>query len=106
VPVWNEQGVSQPHEKIFISQNLREIQQLMTNYVGIVRSDDRLERALARLKIIHNETEEFYKKSKLSEKICELRNMINVGYLIIKMAKARRESIGLHYNIDHKKSSA
>ena len=102
VPAWNEHGVVQPHEKIFISQNLREIQQLMTNYVGIVRSDDRLERAMSRLKIINNETEEFYKKSKLSEIICELRNMINVGYLIIKMAEARKESIGLHYNIDHK----
>lgn len=106
VPVWNEHGVTQPHEKIFISQNLREIQQLMTNYVGIVRSDERLERAMSRLKIINNETEEFYKKAKLSEKICELRNMINVGYLIIKMAEARKESIGLHYNIDHKNQPA
>lgn len=105
VPAWNEHGVTQPHEKIFISQNLREIQQLMTNYVGIVRSDSRLERALNRMHIIYEETEYFYKKSKLSANICELRNMINVGYLIIKMAQARKESIGLHYNVDHPQKS-
>jgi len=101
VPTWNESGVTQPHEKIFISQNMREVQQLMTNYVGIVRTDERLERALNRLFIINGESELFYKKSKLSQKICELRNMINIGYLIITMAKKRRDSIGLHYNADH-----
>ncbi|PKP20265.1 MAG: L-aspartate oxidase [Bacteroidetes bacterium HGW-Bacteroidetes-21] len=101
VPFWNEHGVTNPREKIFISQNMREIQQLMTNYVGIVRSDGRLERALNRMHIIYEETEYFYKKSKLSQKICELRNMINVGYLIIKAAQSRKESIGLHYNVNY-----
>jgi L-aspartate oxidase len=74
---------------------------IMSNYVGIVRSDLRLERALVRLEIIYKETESLYKRSLISNKICELRNIINVGYIIIKMAKNRQESVGLHYSIDH-----
>ena len=75
----------------------------MSNYVGIVRSNLRLKRALDRLEIIYRETEDLYKKSKLTQKICELRNMINVSYLVIKMALQRQESRGLHYNIDYPK---
>jgi len=74
---------------------------IMSNYVGIVRSDLRLERALTRLEIIYNETEELYRKSFVSRKISELRNLINVGYLVIKMANERQESLGLHYTIDY-----
>ena len=73
----------------------------MSNYVGIVRSNLRLKRALDRLEILHKETEDLYEKSILSQDICELRNMINVGYLVIKMAMNRKESIGLHFNIDY-----
>ena len=73
----------------------------MTNYVGIVRSNLRLKRALDRLEIIFEETENLYKKSILSQKLCELRNMINVGYLVIKSAQARKESRGLHDNLDY-----
>ncbi len=72
----------------------------MSNYVGIVRSILRLERALVRLHILFQETETLYKKSKLIPEICELRNMINVGYIIIKHAMERKESRGLHYSID------
>jgi L-aspartate oxidase len=79
---------------------------IMSNYVGIVRSDLRLERALIRLEIIYNENESLYKRSLISKKICELRNLINVGYLIIKMAKNRQESRGLHYSIDHPKRTS
>ena len=75
----------------------------MSNYVGIVRSNLRLERALKRLKIIYEETEELYEKSTLSRRRCELRNMINVGYLIIKMARNLHESRGLHYTLDYPK---
>jgi L-aspartate oxidase len=88
---------------ILVTQNYKEVQMIMSNYVGIVRSDLRLERALIRLEIIYNETESLYKRSLISKKICELRNLINVGYVIIKMAKNRQESIGLHYSIDHPK---
>jgi len=73
----------------------------MSNYVGIVRSDLRLARAMRRLETIYKENEELFRKSTLSRKICELRNLINVGYLVIKMANERHESLGLHYTIDY-----
>ena len=76
----------------------------MSSYVGIVRSDLRLKRALDRLEIIYRETEDLYEQSVLTVKICELRNLINVAYLIIKMAKKRKESRGLHYSIDYPKT--
>ncbi len=75
----------------------------MSNYVGIVRSNLRLKRALDRLEIIYRETEELYDKSILTIQICELRNLINVTYLVIKMAVQRKESRGLHYSIDYPK---
>ena len=105
IPEWDDSGTSHPEEMVLITQNLKELQQIMTNYVGIVRSDLRLERANARLEIIYRETEELYRKSKLSLKICQLRNLINVGYLVIKMAQVRKESRGLHYNINYPKRS-
>ena len=103
IPVWDDTGTTHPEEMVLITQNLKEVKQIMTNYVGIVRSDLRLERAVVRLEIIYRETEELYKKSKLSLRICQLRNLINVGYLVIKMAQARKESRGLHYNLDYPK---
>jgi len=101
VPEWNDRGVSHPEELVLITQNYKELQQIFSAYVGIVRSNIRLKRAIDRLEIIYNETEELYRKSTLSVKLCELRNLINVGYLIIKMAMKREESRGLHYNIDY-----
>ena len=101
IPKWNVEGTSHPEEMVLITQNYKETQQIMTNYVGIVRSNLRLERALNRLEIIHRETDALYKKSILSQKLCELRNLINVGYLIIILAQNRKESLGLHYNIDY-----
>ncbi len=101
IPEWNFEGTAHPEEMVLITQNYRETQMIMSNYVGIVRSNLRLHRALVRLEIIHRETEELYKKSTLSRKLCELRNLINVGYLVIKMAQNRKESLGLHYNIDY-----
>ncbi|MDF1546588.1 MAG: L-aspartate oxidase [Bacteroidales bacterium] len=101
VPDWNDEGTSLPEELILITQELKELQQIMTNYVGIVRSNLRLKRALDRLNIIYKETETLYEQSTVSQKLCKLRNSINVSYNIIKMAKNRRESRGLHYNIDY-----
>ena len=103
IPEWDTQGATYPEEMIMITQNYKEVQQIMSNYVGIVRSNLRLERALRRLEIIYKETEELYEKSILSQKLCELRNLINVGYLIIKMAQGLHESRGLHYTIDYPK---
>lgn len=104
IPQWNDEGVTLPEEMVLITQNFKEMQQIMTNYVGIVRSNLRLKRANDRLQIIYEETEELYIKSILSRKLLELRNMINVGYLIIKNAQARKESVGLHYTIDYPKA--
>ncbi len=101
VPDWDAEGTVLNEEMILITQSKKEVQSIMSNYVGIVRSNLRLNRALNRLKIIYNETEDLYNKSVLTEEICELRNLINVAYLIIKMAMNRKQSIGLHYNIDY-----
>ena len=101
IPAWDYEGTAVPEEMALITQDYKEMQQIMTNYVGIVRSDVRLERAKRRLEIIFKETEELYLKSTLSQHLCELRNMIAVGYLIIKQAEARHESVGLHYSIDY-----
>jgi L-aspartate oxidase len=103
IPDWDYKGTTHLEEMVLITQSFKEVQMIMSNYVGIVRSDLRLERALTRLEIIYKETESLYKKSLISKKICELRNLINVGYLIIKMARNRHESIGLHYSIDYPK---
>ncbi|MCK9255724.1 MAG: L-aspartate oxidase [Bacteroidales bacterium] len=100
IPEWNDEGTIKNEELVLISFSRKEVQQIMSNYVGIVRSDLRLQRAMDRLNVIFKETEDLYKASKVSVDICELRNIINVGYLIIKQAKERRESIGLHYNSD------
>ena len=103
IPVWDASGTTLPEEMVLITQSLKEVKQIMTNYVGIVRSDLRLERAITRLEIIYRETEALYKRSRLSLRICQLRNLVNVGYLVIKMAQARKESRGLHYNLDYPK---
>lgn len=103
VPDWDYKGTTHLEEMVLITQSLKEVQMIMSNYVGIVRSDLRLERAMVRLEILYNETESLYKRSLISKQICELRNLINVGYLIIKNAMNRKESIGLHYSIDYPK---
>lgn len=101
VPDWNAQGTTEPREMILITQSLKELQQVMSDYVGIVRNDVRLQRALRRLDLLWEETEQLYETSTLSPQLLELRNMITVGYLIVKGASFRKESRGLHYNTDY-----
>ncbi|NCU04883.1 MAG: L-aspartate oxidase [Chitinophagaceae bacterium] len=101
LPGWNARGTSQPKEMILITQSLKELQQVMSDYVGIVRNDKRLQRAMRRLDLLWEETEELYRSSSISPQIMELRNMITVGYLITKGASFRKESRGLHYNTDY-----
>ena len=101
IPAWNADGTTATEEMVLITQNAKEMQQIMSNYVGIVRSNLRLERALRRLEIIFKENEELYLKSTPTKELCELRNMIDVGYLIIKQAQAMKRSIGLHYSLDY-----
>jgi L-aspartate oxidase len=99
----NDEGSSLPEEMVLITQSFREVEQVMSNYVGIVRSNLRLQRAMSRLEILYKETESLYERSVVSRDLCELRNVIGVAYLIIKQAIARKESRGLHYNIDYPK---
>jgi len=101
IPAWQTTGTSDPHEMILITQSQKELTQIMSDYVGIVRSDKRLERAMKRLDLLFTETEELYRSSKVSPQLSELRNLITVGYLIVKGAQFRKESRGLHYNTDH-----
>jgi len=101
IPLWNDEGTRSPEEMILITQSEKEIGQIMSAYVGIVRSNLRLKRAFDRLEILYRETENLFQRSTVSAQICELRNIINVGYLIISQAMLRKESRGLHYTIDY-----
>jgi L-aspartate oxidase len=101
IPDWNAAGTTEPKEMILITQSLKELQLLMTDYVGILRTDERLRRASRRLDLLHEEIEELYQRTILSPQLCELRNMITVSYLVVKGAQFRKESRGLHYNTDH-----
>ncbi len=101
VPDWNADGMVLNEEMVLITQTRKELQELMSNYVGIVRSDLRLQRAYNRLSLIYHETEDLYKRSVLTEELSELRNLIACAYLIIRAASQRKESVGLHYSVDY-----
>lgn len=101
VPEWNDEGTVHPEEMVLITQSEKEVNQIMAYYVGIVRSDLRLKRAWNRLDILYQETEALFKTSKVSRQLCELRNIINVAYLIMRQAMERKESRGLHYTVDY-----
>lgn len=103
IPRWNDDGTMTNEEKVLIAQDVKEVGQIMSAYVGIVRSDLRLHRAWTRLDLLYEETEELFKRVKATRDICELRNMINVGYLITRQAMERKESRGLHYTLDYPK---
>ena len=106
VPEWNDEGTEAPEEMILITQSLKEVKMIMSSYVGIVRSNIRLNRDLDRLEIIYQETEALYKKTTASKELCEMRNLINVAYLIIKFASLRHENVGLHYSLDYIKETS
>lgn len=101
IPDWNFEGTSNTEEMLLIIQSKREMQQIMSNYVGIVRSNLYLKRAMRRLEILWHETEELYNKTTPNRDLCELRNMIAVAYLVIKQGRDRKESVGCHYNVDY-----
>jgi L-aspartate oxidase len=106
VPDWNTAGTTAPKEMILITQSLKELKQIMSDYLGIVRTNERLQRAIRRLDILHEETESLYERTEVSPQLCELRNLITVGYLIVKSASFRKESRGLHFNTDYPQKSA
>ncbi|MDB5230347.1 MAG: L-aspartate oxidase [Chitinophagaceae bacterium] len=101
IPDWNAEGTREPSEMILITQSIKELQQVMSDYVGIVRNDVRLQRAMRRIDLLHDETEHLYQTTTPSPQLFELRNLITVGYLIVKGAQFRKESRGLHFNTDH-----
>ena len=105
IPDWNDEGTSLAEEMVLITQSFREVEQIMSSYVGIVRSNLRLQRAMTRLGLLYRETEDLFERSIVTRDICELRNVISVAYLIIKQAILRKESRGLHYTVDYPKKN-
>ncbi len=105
VPDWNAEGTTDPKELVLITQSWKELKEIMSSYVGIVRSNVRLKRALDRLHLLYTETELVYSNTTVSPQLCELRNLITIAYLVTKSASIRRESRGLHYTTDFPKKS-
>ena len=103
IPDWDFEGTQHTEEMLMIIQSKREMQTIMSNYVGIVRSNLSLKRAMRRLEILWQETEELYNKTKPNRELCELRNMIAIAYLVIKQGREIKESVGCHYNADYPK---
>ncbi len=101
IPDWRDNNTFNIEEWILIKHDEDDIKGIMWDYVGIVRSNERLEKALARLQLILNELNEFYKKTKINCEILQLRNMATVAHLIVQSALSRKESRGLHFNIDY-----
>ncbi len=101
LPRWETRGARESDEAVIILQNWDELRRLMWNYVGIVRSDRRLERARRRIDIIKQETEEYYWNFLVTPDFLELRNIVTIADLIVESASRRRESRGTHFNIDH-----
>ena len=101
IPDWDFEGTQHAEEMLMLIQSKREVQAIMSNYVGIVRSNLSLKRAMRRLAILFEETEELYSKTKPNRELCELRNMIAVAYLVFKQGRELKESVGCHYNSDY-----
>ncbi|WP_333972442.1 L-aspartate oxidase [Alteromonas mediterranea] len=98
---WDESQVSNSDEEVIIQHNWHELRLFMWDYVGIVRTDKRLERAMRRIKLLEQEIAEYYAHFRVSNNLLELRNLVTVAELIVRCAMARKESRGLHFNLDH-----
>ncbi|HUR31867.1 MAG TPA: FAD-binding protein, partial [Saprospiraceae bacterium] len=101
IPGWDALGTTDPKEMVLITQSWKELKDIMSSYVGIVRSNVRLQRALNRLWLLYEETETLYNTTTLSPQLCELRNLITIAYLVTRSASMRHESRGLHYTTDY-----
>ena len=101
IPDWDAKGTNEPKEMVLITQSWKELKEIMSSYVGIVRSDVRLKRAMDRLGLLYKETESLYTSTYISPQLCELRNLITIAYLVTRSASMRHESRGLHYTTDY-----
>ncbi len=101
IPPWDPKGATESDESIVVSNNWEEIRMCMWNYVGIVRSNKRLERAKRRIDMIMGEIEEYYQNFTITPNLLELRNIAVVAHVIIECSRLRKESRGLHYNLDY-----
>ncbi len=101
IPLWDESQVTDPDEMVVVAHNWDELRRLMWNYVGIVRSQKRLKRALRRVDVLTEEVQEFYSQFKVNRDLIELRNLVQVSELIVRCSLLRKESRGLHYLIDY-----
>ena len=101
VPIWDDSQVTNPDEDVVILQNWDELRQTMWNYVGIVRSTKRLERALHRIEMLKKEITEYYQDYQVSKNLIELRNLVLVSEMIVRCAMQRKESRGLHFTLDY-----
>jgi len=101
IPVWDDRGTENAEEWVLVSHDRQELQELMWDYVGIIRSNVRLKRALRRVLVINEEVEDFYRRTKVTGQLLELRNLAAVSYLMIRSALERKESRGLHFTTDH-----
>lgn len=101
LPAWDESRVENPDELVVIQHNWHELRLLMWDYVGIVRTTKRLERALRRIMMLQQEIDEYYANFRVSNNLLELRNLVQVAELIVRCAMMRKESRGLHYTLDY-----
>ena len=101
VPAWDDSQVTNPDEDVVILQNWDELRQTMWNYVGIVRTTKRLQRALHRIEMLKREITEYYQDYQVSKNLIELRNLVLVSEMIVRCAMERKESRGLHFTLDY-----